>query len=512
MNVDGLLRGQAERNPDKVALVDGAVKVTWQALDEQVEELARGLAELGLVGGHRVALALANSADLVVCYLGILRGGLVAVPINPTSRPGEIARVLADSGSRVCFADAGTVEVVREAVSARTPVPLVVVVGSATRPGEIGYDELPAVGATTVTPLDPESLAVLLYTSGTSGWPRAAMLSHRALLANIEQSASTKPAPVARERRGARGAADVPHLRSQCGAWAGPADRGDPGDRAPVRRNEHPGADRARAGELRPDRPAGDRRLARRAGRVEQLSSVTMLISGAAPLPEDRVRAFEAQTGITVEQGFGLTEAGPVVTSTIGTPKAKPRSAGRALPGVELRVVDDSGADADPADPGEIWVRGRNLFSGYWPAGDEAPGLDGWLRTGDIGFLDADGDLFLVDRLKELVLVSGFNVYPSEVEDVVSEVEGVGECAVIGVADDATGEAIVAYVVASAPGLDRDGSALAAAVTARCLDRLARFKVPSRIELVERLPHSATGKVAKGRLRAGQARHEMGLS
>ena len=111
MNVDGLLRGQAERNPDKVALVDGAVKVTWRALDEQVEELARGLAELGLVGGHRVAIALANSAEFVAGYLATLRGGLVAVPINPTSRPGEIARVLADSGARVCFADAGTVEV-----------------------------------------------------------------------------------------------------------------------------------------------------------------------------------------------------------------------------------------------------------------------------------------------------------------------------------------------------------------------------------------------------------------
>ncbi|MEF2168809.1 AMP-binding protein, partial [Pseudomonas aeruginosa] len=141
------------------------------------------------------------------------------------------------------------------------------------------------------------------------------------------------------------------------------------------------------------------------------------------------MRAFEELTGITVEQGYGLTEAGPVVTSTIGSPTHKPGSAGRSLPGVELRVVEDSDPDAAAgvgagSDPGELWVRGANIFSGYWPDGDAAPDPEGWLPTGDIGILDPDGDLFLVDRLKELVIVSGFNVYPSEIEDVIDEVEG----------------------------------------------------------------------------------------
>ncbi len=160
-------------------------------------------------------------------------------------------------------------------------------------------------------------------------------------------------------------------------------------------------------------------------------------------------------------------------------------------------------------DPGEIWIRGANVFSGYWPDGDGGPGEDGWLATGDIGFLDSDGDLFMVDRLKELVIVSGFNVYPSEIEDVVAEVDGVEECAVIGVPDERTGEAVVAYVV---PRAGHDAQQLADAVRAHCERRVARFKVPARVEVVAELPHSATGKVAKGRLRAGQARQAMGLA
>jgi long-chain acyl-CoA synthetase len=187
----------------------------------------------------------------------------------------------------------------------------------------------------------------------------------------------------------------------------------------------------------------------------------------------------------------------------------KPGSSGQALPGVELRIVDAQGHDLPADDPGEILVRGRNLFSGYWPDGDEQPDDAGWLATGDIGFLDRDGDLFLVDRLKELVIVSGFNVFPSEIEDVVAEVEGVAECAVIGIPDERTGEAVMAYVVTTD---DADSGALPGRIAEHCAARLARFKVPAAIEVVDELPHSATGKVAKGRLRARQAREAMGLT
>ena len=171
-----------------------------------------------------------------------------------------------------------------------------------------------------------------------------------------------------------------------------------------------------------------------------------------------------------------------------------------------MRLVDDRGHLAVGEDPGEIEIRGANLFSGYWPDGDEGPDADGWWATGDVGFLDADGDLVLVDRRKELVIVSGFNVYPIEVEDVINEVEGVRGAAVIGVEDERTGEAVVAYVVA-----DGDPEGVREAVLARCAERLARFKRPTTLHLVDELPYTVTGKVQKGRLRADERRRTLRL-
>jgi long-chain acyl-CoA synthetase len=157
-----------------------------------------------------------------------------------------------------------------------------------------------------------------------------------------------------------------------------------------------------------------------------------------------------------------------------------------------------------------IQVRGDNLFSGYWPDGADGPDEDGWFGTGDVGLLDANGDLFLVDRATELVVVSGFNVYPTEVEDVLREVDGVADVAVIGVPDDATGEAVVAYVVPEA-GAGRTAADLEADLRAHAEQRLARFKRPSRVEVVETLPVTLTGKVQKGRLRHRERRRVEGL-
>jgi long-chain acyl-CoA synthetase len=200
---------------------------------------------------------------------------------------------------------------------------------------------------------------------------------------------------------------------------------------------------------------------------------------------------------VVVHEGYGLTETAPALTTTLASDAPKAASVGRPLPGVELRLVDELGGPVEEdGDAGEVSVRGANLFSGYWPDGTEGPDAEGWWRTGDVGYLDGDGDLFLVDRRKELVLVSGFNVYPREVEDVLATLAGVREVAVIAVPDEVTGEAVKAIIVPEA------GSGLTAEdVVAWCRERLARFKTPTVVELVDALPHSVTGKVAKGRLR-----------
>ena len=231
-------------------------------------------------------------------------------------------------------------------------------------------------------------------------------------------------------------------------------------------------------------------------GLRDSLSSLRLAVSGAAPLPPSVLTSILGDTGHRVFEGYGLTETAPVLTTTLCSETAKPGSIGHSIPGVDLRLLDDDGSDVDDGDPGEIAVRGANLFSGYWPDGTGGPDRDGWFRTGDIAYADDDGDLFIVDRVRELILVSGFNVYPREVEDVIVAHPDVQEVAVLGVPHPYTGETVKAIVVPQA------GATLTAdAVIDWAARRLARFKCPTTVEFADELPHSLVGKVAKGRLR-----------
>lgn len=520
-NLSELLRDAAARTPDAVAVVehrDERHERTWAELDAAADAAARALSGVGLRAGHRVALVMANRVDLAVAYFGILRGGMVAVPVNPRSTEREVARMLADSGAKVVLCDETGVAQVRAAASDLDV--LVVVDGTEPTGSEVGFDRLlreaPAVEP--AAPRDEEAPAVVLYTSGTSGKPRGAVLSHRALLANVEQTAAVEP-PIVSADDVVLGLLPMFHIYG-LNAVLGQAVR--QGARVVMVDGFDP------SGLLRTIRDEGVTNVALAppviaawAGRPdlrEHLGGVKHVLSGASALDPDLAAEFAASSGHVVEQGYGLTETAPVITATLasGRPDGvppKPGSVGRPLPGIELRLVDtarvqDDAVDAGPGDPGEVWVRGANLFSGYWPDGSDGPRDDGWYPTGDIGFLDEDGDLTLVDRVRELVIVSGFNVYPAEVEHVVGELDDVAEVAVVGLPDEETGEAVVAFVV-PAPGASTDG--LDARVVEHCSTRLARFKQPRRVVVVEGLPHSATGKVAKGRLRALARSQDLGL-
>jgi long-chain acyl-CoA synthetase len=532
-----LVSEAAAASPEKLAVVEaGGRSLTWAQLDDEVGRVATGLVGAGLVAGYRVLLAVGNRIEFVTTYLGVLRAQLVAVPVNPRATAGELARMIADSGSRLVVADADTAAGVRDAVTlvaraidgeltgeidevdadmvARAVRPRVVVIDAQPLPGEHSYDELRAGEARTIPQIqDPEKLAALLYTSGTSGRPRAAMLTHRALLANIEQVAQVRP-PMIHGDDVVLGVLPLFHVYGLNAVLGGVlrhraklvlADRFDPQGTLDLIEDEAcsvvPVAPPVFAYWQRPEEEGGDDHLA------ERLGPVRMMLSGSAPLSPELIDRFTERTGVAVHQGYGLTEASPVVTSTLCSQKLQSRSVGAALPGIGIRLVDERGRTPAGEDPGEIQISGANLFSGYWPDGSGGPDPDGWWATGDVGFLDASGDLFLVDRLKELVIVSGFNVYPIEVEDVIREVEGVTEAAVIGVEDETTGEAVVAYV--RAPGADP--ATMGEAVRAHCERRLARFKQPSRIEVVDELPLTVTGKVQKGRLRAVERRRALGL-
>lgn len=529
LGIADLLTAAAAESPERLALVEtGGRSLTWAGLETEVARVATGLGHAGVVAGHRVAVAVTNRLEFVTAYLAALRVQAVAVPVNPRATGTEIARMLADSGARLVVADDVAVDAVREALGyvdralageldlgrldaellTRTVRPLLYVVDTPAA-GERSYDDLRAAEPRELPPLlDPERLAVLLYTSGTSGRPRGAMLTHRSLVANIEQVAQVDP-PMIHGDDVVLGVLPLFHvyglnavlgaaLRSRAKVLL--VDRFDPQGTLDLIEDE--------ACSVVPVAPPVVAYWMREPALEERLGPVRLLLSGSAPLDPALVVAFTERTGIPVHQGYGLTEAAPAVTSTLCSRALEPGSVGAALPGIEVRVVDEDGLPAEPGDPGEVHVRGANLFSGYWPDGADGPDADGWWATGDVGLLSPAGDLTLVDRRKELVIVSGFNVYPVEVEDTIAEVDGVADVAVIGVPDETSGEAVVAYVV---PTADADPEKLAERVRQRCADRLAGFKQPARVEIVGELPHTPTGKVQKGRLRTIERRRALGL-
>jgi long-chain acyl-CoA synthetase len=471
-NLSDLVATQASARPDATALVQPGRdrrSLTWAELEARVTAVSSGLASYGLVAGHRVALCAPNSIELVVAYLAALRAGFVCVPVNPDSTESELRTVLQDSGARLVL-------------RAHAPE----VAGFRTLPlSAAGLDALAARASGAVgSPADGEALAVLLYTAGTSGEPKAAMLSHRSLLSHLEHFHAYG---LITEETVVLALLPLFHvfgLNAVLGAClrAGATCVVSDGAEDVVQTVQD-----ERVSNL-PVAPSVLYRMLQHEDLAAALAGVSTVVSGAAPMPASLASTFTERTGLRVEQGYGLTEAAPGVSVTFGSTVTGPGHVGRPLPGVEVRIGDGR----DSGEPAEIWVRGGNLFSGYWPDGHDGPDRDGWFPTGDIGYL-ADGELFLVDRARELILVNGFNVYPAEVESVIRELPGVEEVAVIGQPDERTGEQVVAFVVGAIVGEDE--------VTEHCASRLARFKRPAEVRLLTALPRGATGKVKKGILR-----------
>ncbi|GEL19986.1 AMP-binding protein [Pseudonocardia asaccharolytica] len=506
----------AQRTPDHPAVVDvtAELTLTWAELDAAAAAEAVRLRAAGVGPGDRVVVLLGNGAAFCVALFGALRADAVVVPVGPSAAPRELDIIARECMPTVIVADPGghLAAAAGSGLGARwLPAPDVAsgpVSGSGPDSSVSGAPEVvvPSGGQR-----GGEAVALLVYTSGTTGVPRGVQLSHRALLVNREQTAALRPSPVTPVDRVlltlplfhifGLGAG----LLQVC--WAGATvvltERFDPEQVLDtlVRHRVSGVAGVPSMYRALLDLPAGKLR--------EAFAGVRLCTAGGAPLPAGWLAEFRAVTGLEIFEGYGLTETGPVLTSTLVGGTAKPGSVGRPLPGIELRLVDTDGVAlaerepdeqgdvlSDPAeDTGLIAVRGPNLFSGYWPDGWGGPDDEGWFRTPDVGYLDADGDLHLVDRSSDLVIVSGFNVYPREVEQVLAELDAIVEAAVVGIPDERTGEAVKAVVVrAEGSGLSEDE------IRTHCAARLARFKVPEVITFVDALPRTPTGKVARRRL------------
>jgi long-chain acyl-CoA synthetase len=440
--------------------------------------------------GDRVVVLAGNEPAFVIAYLATLTAGAVAVPVNGTSPSLELARELSVVEPSLVVASPGYADLARRACGqSAADVPLLVF-----EPGDeqaLPADPLPAVSR------GDDDLAVLLFTAGTAGAPKPAMLTHGSLLANLAQMQAHPGLRVGPDDVALAvlplfhmfGLNVVLGLALTAGGAVSLVDHFHPTETL-----ARVGADGVTVIAAVPAILEAWLGLGTDAAPDDALARVRLCVSGAAPLPPALVTAMYSRFGVHVHDGYGLTEASPVVTTSAVSETPRPGSVGPPLPGVEVRLVDTDGQDVLSGDPGEILVRGPNVFAGYWrePDATERVLADGWLHTGDIGVAADDGWLSLVERAKDVIIVSGFNVYPGEVEQVLASHADVADVAVAGEPHPRTGETVVAYVVAK-PGASPDPVEL----LRHAGRRLARYKLPTRVELVDELPRSFAGKLLR---------------
>ncbi len=511
MNVTDIVRKAAQRTPGKPALVFRRRVVSYEDLDERIDGTAAALVSLGVKAGDRVAILTGNIPEFVDALYGAMRAGAVAVPLNPMLTAPELAAILSDASPMAIITELEHLSELTDAMNAvdsrreAAPRPTTVVVGGPPAPaGAISLEEALTRATDTVAPEttagDP---ALIAYTAGTTAEPKGAILTHGNLLANLEQ-VSAVPAFEQAHDDVVLLALPLSHIYAlngvlglfmKAGGTAVLVERFDP-DETGALIAEH----RVTALFGAPPMFAAWLEAMQHGGiAADTFGAVRLAVSGAAGLAPDLQVAFHDAAGVTIWQGYGLTEAAPTVATTALGDDARPGSIGLVLPGIEVRLLDEDGEDVEEDDPGEILVRGPNVFAGYWNRPDETAAVldaNGWLHTGDVAYRDDDGYLFLVDRKKDLIIVSGFNVYPTEVEDAIGEDDAVAEVAVVGVHDERSGEAVEAWVVPAA------GHTLTPEYVQRRLEhRLARFKQPKIVKIVDDLPKHVTGKVLRRALR-----------
>ncbi len=486
--------------PGHAAVVTGERSWTLGELDRGSAAVAAHLAGRGVHPGDRVALYSVNSAEFAMAYLGILRTGAIVVPLNLLLNPKELAFILDDSGARVLIYHAALAERV-EAVRALAPgvASALCVGGAPASRDDACCEELGEVDEVPAPTIDPAvDLAAILYTSGTTGRPKGAMLTHRNLIANTRSvmgALDLKP--------GADRLLVVLPMFHSFAATVGmltPLLHGL--SLVPVPRFE-PGlvsdAIHATRATVFLGVPSMYNLLLRLPD--EQLShwrSIRVAISGGAALPAEVMRRFEARFGVPVLEGDGPTECSPVTSVNPLHGVRKPGSVGLAVPDVEIAAFDDAGSRLGADAVGEICVRGPNVMTGYWglPEATAESFFGDWVRTGDIGYVDGDGYVFLVDRKKDMIIVNGMNVYPRMIEEVLYRLPGVIEAAVVGEPHESHGEIPVAHVVV-AEGSDLDSGA----VRAWCREHLGQHEVPRRVVFRPALPKNAAGKILKRELR-----------
>jgi acyl-CoA synthetase (AMP-forming)/AMP-acid ligase II len=495
VSLPDFLLATAEDFADRPAIVDGTDgrSLSYEQLADSVKRVAAGLAARGLRPGDAFAIMAPNSPEwLIACY-GAMAAGAIVTGINPLYKPDEVATQLRDADARVVLTIPAVLPIVREAVQRAGGRARIVVLGTAPD-GTLPFGELlAAAGRPPGRRIAPDALALLPYSSGTTGLPKGVMLTHRACLTNVMQILTAMP--VTPEDRvlavppffHAVGFIVLATPALMSGATLVTLPRFDVAGFLAALQDHRitqtvvvPPIIQALA-----KHPAVDN---------YDLSSLRFVGCGAAPLGAGVQQACAERIGCQVVQGYGMTEAtAGIALHPVGTP-AVPGSSGQLLPGVRARIVDqDTGADRDPGEAGELWVRTPAQMTGYLgnqSATDATVDADGWLHTGDIARFDAEGNLFIVDRVKELIKVKGFQVAPAELEAILRNHPCVKDAAVIAIPDARAGELPKAYVV---PAQEVPARELIEYVATR----VAPYEQIHDLTFVDAIPTSPSGKTLR---------------
>ncbi len=478
----------AGRHPDRLALRQDEQTFTYAQFEALTSVIAGHLRAKGFGPGDRLALSLPNVTAFPLAYYGALRLGGIVVPMNPLFKSREVEYYLKDSGAKIVIG---------------LPNPDTQAGAEAAGCEFLDVTTLPALLAQPVEPFaqvvdrDDDDTAVLLYTSGTTGSPKGAELRHGNLNANQEVSARTllqvRPEDVL------MGCLPLFHVFGMTtalntavssGAALTLLPRFDPA--AALRMIER---DKVTIFLGVPTMYSA--LLAARPQVEADVSSLRCCVSGGASLPVEVMRKFEKALDCIILEGYGLSETSPVASFNHPDAERKPGSIGTPIEGVEMALHGDDGQPTPEGEIGEIVIRGHNIMRGYWnkPEATAAAIRDGWFYTGDLARRDEEGYYFIVDRSKDMIIRGGYNVYPREIEEVLYEHPDVTECAVVGVPHPELGEEIAAYVV-----LREGAEADAAALQAYVKERVAPYKYPRAVHLIETLPKGATGKILKREL------------
>jgi len=513
-NVHDLLTLACAKHPHRTAFSCGDDRLTYADLARQADAFARYLRHhAGLQPGDRLALQLPNSLQYPIATFGALKAGLVIVNTNPQYTAAEARHQFRDSGARAILVLDRLLPLVR-AVQADTALERIILTSVEDLQAPVYDSQEPAterfMQALRLGEQSPaldcvvglERLALLQYTGGTTGVSKGAMLSHRNLLANVLQTIELFDKPGLLEPEKDVRIAPLPlyHIMAfatNCLSSVGMGLHtvfirdGRNLDETIGAMQRHPfsllsGINTLFVGLM--NHPQF---------RSIDFSHLKWATSGGAPLNSEVGRRWQVLTGAPIREGFGLTEASPVVATGTALSPYREGYIGQALIDTELRTVDDDGNDVPAESPGELWLRGPQVMQGYWQRPEETAKVitaDGWLKTGDIALLDAEGFVKIVDRKKDMILVSGFNVFPNEIEDVLMQHPSVRECVAVGIPDARKGEAVKVFVSLWEATDDQ-------ALLEHCRQFLTGYKLPSAIEIRDELPKTAVGKLLRRQLR-----------